>query len=92
MANNANPKAKKLTYDDYTVGIICLLEIEMTAVRYMLDKEHVRLPKKDGDRNRYILGKMGNYNIAIGYLPQGSQEISAAATVATNMRRTFPSV
>ena len=90
MPNNAN--AKKLTYDDYTVGIICPLEVEMTAVRYMLDEEHARLPGKDSDRNRYILGKMGDHNVAIGYLPQGSQGIGAAATVATDMRRTFPSV
>jgi len=90
MANNAN--AKKLTYDDYTVGIICPLEVEMTAVRYMLNEEHVRLPGKDGDRNRYILGKMGDHNVAIGYLPQGSQGTGAAAIVATDMRRTFPSV
>lgn len=90
MAKNAN--AKKLTYDDYTVGIISPLEVEMTAVRYMLNEEHVRLPRKDGDRNRYILGKMGDHNVAIGYLPQGSQGVSAAATVATDMRRTFSSI
>ena len=83
---------KKLTYDDYTVGIICPLEVEMTAIRYMLDEEHSRLPGKDGDRNGYILGMMGVHNVAIGYLPHGSQGTGAAATVATDMRRTFPSV
>jgi nucleoside phosphorylase len=83
---------KKLAYDDYTVGIICPLEVEMTAVRYMLDEEHVRLPGKENDRNRYMLGKMGKHNVAIAYLPQGSQGIGAAATVATDMRRSFPSV
>jgi len=83
---------KQLTYDDYTVGIICPLDVEMTALRYMLDEEHIRLPGRDGDRNRYILGKMGDHNVAIGYLPHGSQGIGAAATVATDMRRTFPSV
>src|ERR1700761_8355330 len=90
MANTRNPK--RLNYDDYTVAMICPLEVEMTAVRYMLDEEHVRLPGKDGDRNRYILGKMGDHNVAIGYLPHGSQGIGAAATMATDMRRTFPSV
>ena len=72
MADNTNAKAKKLTYDDYTVGIVCPLEVEMTGLRYILDEERVRLPGKDGDRNRYILGKMGDHNVAIGYLPQGS--------------------
>jgi nucleoside phosphorylase len=88
MATNT----KKLAYNDYTVGIICQLEVEMTAFRYMLDEEHTRLPGKDGDRNRYMLGKMGEHNVAIGYLPQGSQGTGAAATVATDMRRTFSSV
>jgi nucleoside phosphorylase len=90
MADNAN--AKKLTYNEYTVGIICPLEVEMTAVRYMLDEEHLRLPGKEGDHNRYILGKMGGHNVVVGYLPHGSQGIGAAATVATDMRRTFSSI
>jgi nucleoside phosphorylase len=66
--------------------------VEMSAVRYMLDEEHARLPTRVGDLNRYILGRMGTYNVAIGYLPQGSQGIGAAAIVATDMRRTFPSI
>ncbi|KAK5056742.1 hypothetical protein LTR84_012274 [Exophiala bonariae] len=79
-------------YDDYNVAIICPLEVEMSAMRYMLDEEHVRLPGKDNDHNRYILGKLGKHNVAIGYLPQGSQGIGAAAIVATDMRRTFTSI
>ena len=63
MADNTNAKAKKLTYGDYTIAIICPLEVEITTLRYML---------KDGDRSRYILGKIGDHNMAIGYLPQGS--------------------
>ena len=43
--------------------------VEMTALRYILDEEHVQLPRKDDDRNRYILGKMGDHNVTIGYLP-----------------------
>jgi nucleoside phosphorylase len=82
---------KTFTYDDYTVAIICPLEVEMTAVRCLLDEEHKRLPLKDGDRNRYILGKMGKHRVAIAFLPRGSQGIGAAAIVATDMRRTFPS-
>jgi hypothetical protein len=39
-----------------------------------------------------ILGKMGDHNVAIGYMPQGSQGIGAAATVATDTRITFTSI
>src|SRR5262245_14348584 len=82
-------KKLKLTHDDYGVAIICPLEIEMSAVRYMLDEEHARLTK-EGDSNRYICGRMGRHSVVIGYLPQGSQGIGAAAIVATNMKRSFP--
>ena len=50
------PERKKLDYDGYTVAIICPLEVEISAVRHMFDEEHLSLPGKDNDRNRYILG------------------------------------
>lgn len=83
---------KQLSYDEYTVAIICPLEVEMSAARYMLDDEHARLPNNDGDPNRYILGEMSGHNVALGFLPHGSQGIGAAATVAVHMKRTFSSV
>lgn len=61
----------------------------MSAVRYMLDEEHTSLPKREGDSNSYICGRLSGHNVVIGYLPQGSQGIGAAAVVATNMKRTF---
>ncbi|KIX10312.1 uncharacterized protein Z518_01394 [Rhinocladiella mackenziei CBS 650.93] len=81
---------KTLKHGEYTVAIICPLEVEMSAVRYMLDDEHARLPSKAGDSNRYIFGEMSGHNVVIGFLPEGSQGIGTAATVATDMRRTFP--
>src|SRR5437763_6192210 len=58
----------------------------------MLDDDHERLPSKDSDSNRYIFEEMSGHNVEIGFLPHGSQGIGAAATVATDMRRTFPSI
>lgn len=86
----AHTALKKLGLDDYGVAIICPLEVEMSAVRYMLDEEHARLPSKEGDSNRYICGRMSGHNVVVGFLPQGSQGVGAAATVATDMKRTFP--
>lgn len=86
----AHPVLKKLGHDDYGVAIICPLEVEMSAVRYMLDEEYDRLPSKGGYPNRYICGRMSEHNVVIGYLPQGSQGVGAAATIATDMKRTFP--
>lgn len=78
-----------LTHGDYGVLIICALMVEVSAVRYMLDEQHRTLPRIPGDPNLYIYGRMGYFNVAIGYLPEGSQGKGAAATVATHMSRTF---
>ncbi|KAH6645074.1 hypothetical protein BKA67DRAFT_527417, partial [Truncatella angustata] len=81
------PHAK--THEDYTVAIVCAIEFEMSAVRYMLDEEHGRLPSTQGDSNDYILGQLCGHNVVLAWLP-GNQGKSAAAIVATNLDRTFP--
>lgn len=81
----------ELAYERYTVGIVCPLECEMSALRYMLDKEHARLPRKQGDSNMYILGELSGHNVILASLP-GSQGKSAAAAVAKDMSRSFPSI
>lgn len=78
-------------HEDYKVAIICALGFEMTAVRYMLDEEHSQLPTRSGDKNMYTLGKLSGHHVALACLP-GSQGKGAAATVATNMARTFPAI
>lgn len=80
-----------LGYGAYTVGIVCALEFEMSAVRYMLDNEHTRLPRKPGDSTLYILGELSGHNVILASLP-GSQGKSAAVAVAKDMERTFPSI
>jgi hypothetical protein len=63
----------------------------MSAVRYILDKEHQRLPNKPGDPSRYILGRLSSHNTVLAWLPE-VQGKSAIVTVATNLDRTFPSI
>lgn len=88
----AQQASKKLTHNAYTVGWICPLEVEMSAARYMLDETHTRLPKERGDPNHYILGQVNGHHVVIGSLPAGYQGTVSAATVATHMGRTFPSI
>lgn len=78
-------------HEAYTVAVVCAIGYEMSAVRYMLDKEHPRLPTKDGDSNVYVLGELCGHNVALACLP-GNQGKGAAAIVATNMARTFPNI
>jgi nucleoside phosphorylase len=83
---------KRLTHDEYDVALICPLEMEMSAARYMLDEEHARLPRDIHDTNQYILGQLSGHNVVIASLPSGSQGTVAAATVAIHLARTFPSI
>ncbi|RYP80768.1 hypothetical protein DL770_006088 [Monosporascus sp. CRB-9-2] len=82
----------RLSHDDYTVGWICALHIEMAAAEAMLDNVHDSLPKQLNDSNTYTVGNMGRHNIVIASLPANGYGTNNAATVANNMDRTFPSI
>ncbi|OJI97354.1 hypothetical protein ASPVEDRAFT_122198 [Aspergillus versicolor CBS 583.65] len=86
-----NGHQKQLRHQDYKIGIICALELEMSAVRYMLDDEHIGLREVHGDPNSYIVGTLSGHNVVITCLPE-NQGKGAAAIVATNMARTFPGI
>ncbi|KAH7123435.1 hypothetical protein B0J13DRAFT_612182, partial [Dactylonectria estremocensis] len=86
-----SPPSTPKRHEDYTVAVICAIGFEMSAVRYMLDHEHPRLPPRQGDSNMYVLGELSGHNVALACLP-GNQGKGAAAIVATNMACTFPSI
>jgi nucleoside phosphorylase len=83
---------KPLTHTDYTVGWVSALPLELTAATAMLEERHPNLPKPADDPNAYTLGSIGGHNIVIACLPTGKIGNNAAATVATQMVRTFPSI
>ncbi|KAI0526531.1 hypothetical protein F5B22DRAFT_632999 [Xylaria bambusicola] len=76
--------------DDYTVGWICALPIEMAAAKCMLQVIHGNLEKSPSDSNAYILGSLHSHNVVIACLPMAGYGTNNAAIVASNMRRTFP--
>jgi nucleoside phosphorylase len=81
-----------LANDDYKVGWICALYIEMAAAQAMLDYVH-DIPLNDPiDSNAYTLGSIGRHNIVIACLPADGYGTNNAATVAGHMRRSFPSL
>lgn len=79
-------------HGDYTVGWICALPIEMAAAEAMLDAIHKPLPSQPHDSNAYTLGSIGPHQVVIACLPKGHYGTNNAATVATNMQRSFPSI
>jgi nucleoside phosphorylase/tetratricopeptide (TPR) repeat protein len=81
-----------MTHEDYTVAWICALPLEAAAAKAMLDKTHRQLSQYTGDDNAYTLGEISGHNIVIACLPSGVYGIASAATVAANIRTTFPSI
>jgi nucleoside phosphorylase len=82
----------RLTSQDYTVGWVCALPIELAAAREMLDEEHQGLPQDANDSNIYTLGHMGGHNIVIACLPAGQIGNNSAASVAVQMKSTFNAI
>ncbi|KAL6406233.1 hypothetical protein AUP68_10402 [Ilyonectria robusta] len=80
------------THTDYTVGWVCALPKEQTTATAMLDQRHADLPKPPNDPNTYTLGSVGKHNVVIACLPKGTIGTSSAATVASWMVSTFPSI
>jgi nucleoside phosphorylase len=86
--------ARKLRREDYTVGWVCALPIELAAAQEMLDEEHRDLERDptDNDENLYALGSIGGHNVVIVCLPAGRIGNNPAAVVATQLRATFKAI
>jgi hypothetical protein len=77
-----------LSHDDYTVGWICALPLEMAAAVAILDERHSNLPQSSSDHNNYQPGRIGDHNVIIACLPAGVTGTTSAATVAAQMLST----
>lgn len=80
------------SHDDYTVGWVCALPIEMGAAKLMLDEVHDDLPLSSTDHNTYILGSMKGHNIVIACLPSGEVGLVSANTVAMQLLSSFRAI
>ena len=83
---------RRLRDEDYTVGWVCALPIELAAAAEMLDEEHQDLPQHVNDTNLYTLGRIGEHNVVIGCLPAGQMGTNSAAAVAVQMKSKFTSI
>ncbi|PNP46436.1 hypothetical protein THARTR1_10758 [Trichoderma harzianum] len=83
---------QSLGHCDYTVGWVCALPIEMAAAKAMLDSIHIPLPRREGDSNTYTFGRIAEHNVVIACLPATQYGTNNAATVASNMSRSFSSI
>jgi nucleoside phosphorylase len=87
------PSSTPLRNQEYTVGWICALPLEMAAATAMLDEPHGRPQEQHkSDQNTYYLGSIGKHNIVIACLPAGVYGTTSAATVAAQMLFSFESI
>jgi nucleoside phosphorylase len=85
-------KRRPLHREDYTIGWICALSIELAAAQEMLDEEHEDLYHDANDTNIYTLGRIGEHNVVIACLPKGQTGTNSAAAVAVQMMSAFTSI
>ncbi|KFA54458.1 hypothetical protein S40293_10220 [Stachybotrys chartarum IBT 40293] len=89
--HGGGPACHEARHEDYTIAWICALPLELAASRAMLDEEYQSPPRATGDDNIYVLGYIDQYNIIMAYL-LGQYGTNNAAIVATNLKRSFPSI
>ncbi|KAI0115923.1 hypothetical protein GGR51DRAFT_368392 [Nemania sp. FL0031] len=68
----------------YTVGILCTLPEEGAAMKTVFDEIY-------DEPDHYVLGSIGNHNVALAYLPLESG-IAAASTAASKLGTDFPTI
>ncbi|TLD03360.1 uncharacterized protein PgNI_12229, partial [Pyricularia grisea] len=78
--------------ENFTVGWICALPIELAAAAEMMDEEFADLPCNPTDSNIYSFGRIGNHNVVAACLPAGQMGTNQAAVVASHMNASFPSL
>jgi nucleoside phosphorylase len=83
---------RRLRREDYGVGWVCALPVELAAAQVMLDEEHECLGQDANDTNLYTLGGIGGHNVVIACLPAGQTGTNSATAVAVLMKSTFKSI
>lgn len=81
--------------NDYTILWICALTTEYVAAQTFLDEED---PKPEAgtiaisDTDAYTLGQISGHKVVLAVLPKGEYGIGSAASVITNILRSFSSI
>jgi nucleoside phosphorylase len=83
---------RRLRCEDYNVGWVCALPIELAAAREMLDEEHQDLSQDLNDTNIYTLGRIGEHNVVLVCLPAGRIGNNCATAVTIEMKSKFTAI
>ncbi|KAJ4985398.1 phosphorylase superfamily protein [Stagonosporopsis vannaccii] len=80
---------RQLCHEEYTVGWVCALPVELAAAKAMLDERH---ENTSSDDNVYCMGSVAGHNVVIVCLPAGRIGTNPASHVATQMRAEFKEI
>jgi nucleoside phosphorylase len=83
---------RRLRREEYTVGWVCALPIELAAAQEMLDEEDDEHHHDANDTNIYTFGRIGEHNVVIVCLPEGQIGTNSAAAAAVQMKSAFASI
>ncbi|KAL4812423.1 Pfs, NACHT and ankyrin domain protein [Aspergillus spinulosporus] len=81
--------------DFYAIAWIAALPIERAAAEAMLDEEHatpIGFTRHQTDANVYTWGRVGEHNIVIASLASGVYGTTSAATTASSLLASMPSI
>jgi len=78
--------------DSFTVGLIYIKPLEMAAITTMLDERFDSVPTAHGDPNTYVLGRIGDHNVAVTGPARGDQGTTVTAQLVSSIRLTFPNI
>ena len=83
----------KWRQENYTVGWICALPTpEWKASMIMLDEEHEDVSLESTTQYQYTFGSINGHHVVMGCLPDSQLGTVSAASVASEMHLTFPSL
>src|SRR5215469_11174740 len=85
-------KRRRLQPDDYTIGWVCALPVELEAATKMLDEVHNDIPQHASHPNLYTLGRISNHNVVMLCLPAGQIGTNSAAAAVSQMKAKFSSI
>lgn len=81
-----------VTTDDFTVGWICAVSVEVAAARSMLDERYETPPIHRSDLNIYTVGRIAQHRVVIAYTRLGTYGMSWATMAASQMFQTFKKI
>ncbi|KAG9570980.1 purine and uridine phosphorylase, partial [Aureobasidium melanogenum] len=88
----SNVTSGMLNPNNYTILWLCALPTEYVAAQTFLDEED---PKPEAgtiaisDTNTYTLGRISGHRVVLAVLPKGEYGVGSAASVITNILRSF---